>query len=255
MNWFHKYSSPALLEPTRGRKISPPHGDVNSGLQLFNYIKSQNIRVPMYHGTMLSRYIQAQSVGYLLGADYNKKPANNITPTEDRKFVFITTRRDYAEAYAFGSPLIDRKIRDMLVEYGFAPRKLGDTPNYYESYKIALERAIQDVNNNPQKYMDCGVIITINMPLYAITEVRDAILGGMKPRNIGDKLNIYNHANKDALIKDIMDEIGASSVLTSYIGIPLKWATAVEKLEDPRGFINVLKKELNRQLGQVNELV
>lgn len=261
MNWYTKLASPALLAPMRGRNDPeiPPTGfsrskklveeSLDDRIKIFNYVKSKNIKIPMYHGTLMSRYKIAQQTGYLLGASLTKKAPNPWTPKEDQSFVFITSLKEYAQTYSGERQVVQRKVLELLNSCGIDPyapmrEKIKNLP--------ALRKMVSDIETNPNKYQEQGIIITLQMPLYAITEVRDAILGGMKPRTIGDKLGVDFAETPDAIVASLVRQIEHntySPIYTSYLGIPLKWATQIDIEGEP--LVDLILLELNAHLRNI----
>lgn len=236
MNWFKKVSSPALLSPNRGRDYDIPpslyNGNVNKikiptlnkRLQIFNYIKSKNHRINMYHGTSMNRYKEALHQGYLLSPNVSQTPANPVTPAQDQSFVFLTPDYEYAKGYAKPKELAFRKLATLFH---------GTHPGYEDNYSL-LESLRNDIEKYPKGYEDFSAIITISVPLYAITEVRDAILGGMQSRTIGDEINVVLSDEPEEIFRNIVNSFSTSKqagIFTSYLGLPVKWVTKVDKGE------------------------
>lgn len=243
MNWYKQLlASPALYNTNRGRNYTQPnpdpnrkeyreypvYQDMNKRKKLFNYIKSKNATVTMYHGTLYSRYLLAQTSGYLLGANQTKQTPNAITPKEDRNFVFLTPNKDYAMISYASTLIITQRTRTQLM-------------HKFKNLNLVYEEILA----HPEKYQEYGMLLTFNVPLYAITEVRDAILGGMYERYVGNKLNILTEDiygkesvlfnQPDKIIQNLISQINyddSSSIYTSYLGLPLKWLSNAEKTTD-----------------------
>lgn len=271
-NWYRK-ASPSLLKPNRGREINPKNLDLstyfpnlkpeeipsvtidkNKKLKLFNYIKTKNQTIKLYHGTLNSRYQLAKQSGYLLSANQNKQSPNSITPDADKNFVFMTPNKEYAtQSYANRDALIQRMFSDLLRkarmpsqnEVGKAARNDKEYKDIQQKIQNTYNQILEELISNPQKYDDFGVVITLNVPLYAITEVRDAILEGMPKREIGDTVNIgktllydifTDKANQithlNTLFETLGNQLSNKRILTSYLGLPLKWAESVEPVSE-----------------------
>lgn len=242
MNWYKQLlASPALYNTNRGRNYTQPepnpkdfrefplYKDMNKRKKLFNYVKATNQTVTMYHGTLHSRYLAAQQSGYLLGANQTKQIPNAITPKEDRNFVFLTPSKEYAMK-SYASPLIiTQRTRTQLMAK-------------FKNLNLVYEELLA----YPEKYQEYGMLLTFNVPLYAITEVRDAILGGMHERYVGNKLHITSEDiytgnetvefdKPDKIIQKLISQINyndSEPIYTSYLGLPLKWLSNTEKTTD-----------------------
>jgi hypothetical protein len=241
MNWYKQLlASPALYNTNRGRNYTQPepnpkdfrefplYKDMNKRKKLFNYVKATNQTVTMYHGTLHSRYLAAQQSGYLLGANQTKQIPNAITPKEDRNFVFLTPSKEYAMK-SYASPLIiTQRTRTQLMAK-------------FKNLNLVYEELLA----YPEKYQEYGMLLTFNVPLYAITEVRDAILGGMHERYVGNKLNIVTEDiygkesvlfdKPDKVVQNLINQIthfDSAPIYTSYLGLPLKWLSNTEKTTD-----------------------
>lgn len=91
MNWFQKYGSPALYQPS----ILTPGAKAN---RFFNFLKSQNKGITAYHGSNSVGVEESKQSGYILAPMFT----GNRVETGDYggNQVFLTTSKQYAEYYA-----------------------------------------------------------------------------------------------------------------------------------------------------------
>lgn len=229
MNWFKSFkisknihASPALFELN---KLKPPHaGEISRNVKkFFNYIKSRNITIPVYHGTNSRAWGSAQKQGYLLSPVAGKFPdtENRLNPG-DEEFNDIATPQNAA---------------------GTKQVFFSMDKNYARDYAM--------------RFQD-GILLKINLPLYAVAEVQAALTGQNK--------KIYNEQWKQNRISKIIandemeDNIKVNRIIhvlaesqfcelnevTSYMGLPLKWVARAEKVQ----IINNLEPKPEPPLGK-----
>jgi hypothetical protein len=206
MNWYRKIASPALFDPKRLQAPKPN----NKKIRFFNYLKSLNSSIEVYHGTSKKAWMASQQAGYLLspkvrGAKDNegrhkedvKDQSSDIDLQRGMKQIFVTTVKEYADWYARSSGSMDH---------------------------------------------DGGVTLTIKLPLYALAEVQSAVFGKTGLYNefsLKQRIEqVIDSDWKDELKAEfIKTEIGKkfrlgaikANEITTLLALPTKWVVAVNE--------------------------
>lgn len=172
MNWYIdlKLSSTSLLDPTK------QHENIKN-YKLFNYLKSQNITLLMYHGTTQKSYLECLKSGYLLSSNL-AKIKNPLTPEQSRNYVFLTPSKSYAQQYAkqmasnskdipvimtFKVPIyVLNEVRNSILDTNFQDR-FSDALPVYENVDKTIENNDRttgdgsfntDILYNPDKFIN-----------------------------------------------------------------------------------------------------
>ena len=190
MNWYKKAVN-SLFDTQNIPKNPNSPGPNPNAEQLYNYIKSKNLKIQTYHGTTLANFQSAQKDGYLL---YGGRVGKNLRGSK-KDFVYVSTIKGVAAKYA----------------NKFAANSQAD-PNARVENMTA-------------------VVVPILVPLYAIAELRGIIFGGILGQNENiyhDDLKNFmedtlNNNNQEQAVQKIYAELSKQEELTVYLGLPLKW--------------------------------
>jgi hypothetical protein len=209
MNWYTKIADFPIAKPQRYIK-NPGQGKYTnverkkSGIRFYNYIKSLDVKMTLFHGTCQSLYDKILSNGYIISATGTKgHPRMDSGIREERSQgldqIFYTTSSSYANYYA---------------------------------------------NRSASQLKSLPIILVLQIPLYMLTEVKDVLLGVKGTynefhltntiSNLIDNKNISDLEKIDKIISFINNS-AQNDEYTTYLLLNAKYIREVISLPLPEG--------------------
>ena len=199
-------------------------------LELFNFIKSQNITMKLYHGTSNFIYGKILQKGYLLSP--------YMMGTSDKE----------ARARDSVSTAVDPKARIKGTDQIFLSTNVSQCFSYSKVVARQINHEVQPIEK------DIPVVLELAVPVYLLQEIMVPILDNKQIRRIYNEFHMPSHFNSELTHEDNEKDLTSENSKSSLVKLIKNFIDSYEGKESEFTVQLALNKRHCRRSGRLGKV-